>query len=172
MANTHDLISSVTVGAGGTGQITFSSIPQTYTDLQLYFSVRSGASFTRRVLALTANNISNQYQDRYFTGNGSTTGSAQDVPTQSNMLIWDAPAATAASDIFSNISLYITNYSFSDRFKTVINQGVSEDNATAGINALLVGYYRQITPISELSFEVSGNFLQNSTAYLYGIKNS
>ena len=40
MANTYELISSVTVGAGGTTSVSFASIPQTYTDLKLVGSAR------------------------------------------------------------------------------------------------------------------------------------
>lgn len=173
MANTYDLLGSVTVGAGGAGAITFSSIPQDYTDLQVLLSVRSGASFTRRVLALTVNNIANQYRDAYMVGNagGDAATSAQDTPTQSNILIWDAPAATAYAGAFSNISVYFTNYKSSAN-KSISNDGTSEDNNATAYLAILGGMYLQTSAINQINFEVSGNFTQHSTAYLYGIKNT
>jgi hypothetical protein len=44
MANTYEIISSVTVGAGGAAYIEFTNIPQTYTDLNLVFSGRNTSS--------------------------------------------------------------------------------------------------------------------------------
>jgi hypothetical protein len=41
MATTYTLISSVTVGGGGTSTITLSSIPSTYTDLALLLCGRT-----------------------------------------------------------------------------------------------------------------------------------
>ena len=41
MADTYTLISSVTVGAGGASSIDFTSIPATYTDLLVKFSLRT-----------------------------------------------------------------------------------------------------------------------------------
>jgi len=41
MATTYTLISSVTVGSGGAATMTFSSIPQTYTDLLVRVSARN-----------------------------------------------------------------------------------------------------------------------------------
>jgi hypothetical protein len=44
MANTYTLISSVTVGSGGTCNIEFTSIPATYTDLVHLFICRNDSS--------------------------------------------------------------------------------------------------------------------------------
>ena len=41
MAETYNRIGSVTVGSGGASTITFSNIPQTYTDLVVKFSMKS-----------------------------------------------------------------------------------------------------------------------------------
>ena len=41
MAVTYKLIETVTVGSGGAASIEFSSIPQTYTDLKVVYSLRS-----------------------------------------------------------------------------------------------------------------------------------
>jgi hypothetical protein len=172
MANTFELIASSTVGSGGASAITFSSIPSTYTDLSVALSVRSGASFTRRVLALTFNGSTNDYSDRYLLGNGSAASSGTDSYPQANILIWDAPAATATANTFSNINVYIPNYASTSTYKSVSNDGAAEDNATAGILGLAAGLYSLNTAISSISFAVSGNFVQYSTAYLFGIKSS
>ena len=173
MPNTYTLIASSTVGAGGAASIDFTSIPATYTDLQVVLSVRSGASYTRRVPTLTVNGSSaNDYRDLYLLGNGSSASSAADTPPQPNMLIWDAPAANATANIFSNISVYIPNYASTTTYKSISSDGVAEDNTTANTMAFVAALYMQNTAISRLTFVVQGNFVQYSTAYLYGIKNS
>jgi hypothetical protein len=173
MPNTFTLIQAVTVGAGGAASIDFTSIPNTYTDLQVVLSVRSGASFTRRVPTLTVNGSSaNDYRDLYLLGNGSSASSAQDVPPQPNMLIWDAPAANATANTFSNIGVYIPNYASTTTYKSISSDGVTEDNAAANTMAFVAALYMQNTAISRLTFVVQGNFVQHSTAYLYGIVKS
>ncbi len=44
MASTMVALQTVTVGAGGSASISFSSIPQTYTDLKLVISPRNTAA--------------------------------------------------------------------------------------------------------------------------------
>jgi len=172
MANTYTLIQSYTA-TGSVASIDFNSIPGTYTDLQVVISGRSGASFARRAISFTINgSTANDYRDMYLLGNGTAASSAQDTPPQPNILIWDVPAATSASNTFSNISVYIPNYSSSSITKCVSNDGISEDNSTAAIGVLAAGLYMQNTAITSLSFAVQGNFVTHSSAYLYGIKNS
>lgn len=172
MANTMTLIASYTA-TGSVASIDFTSIPQTYTDLQVYISGRSGASYTRRVPTLTVNgSTANDYRDLYLLGNGSSASSAQDTPPQPNMLIWDAPAANATANIFSNISVYIPNYTSTTAYKSISSDGVAEDNTTANTMAFVSALYMQNTAITSLSFTIQGNWVTNSTAYLYGIKKS
>jgi hypothetical protein len=40
MANTYEAIATVEVGSGGAANIEFTSIPATYTDLAIAFSIR------------------------------------------------------------------------------------------------------------------------------------
>lgn len=172
MPNTMTLISSYTA-TGSVASFSFSSIPNTYTDLQIVLSVRSGASFTRRVPTLTINgSTSGDYEDLYLLGNGSSASSAKDVFPQTNILIWDAPAANATANTFSNISVYIPNYASTTTYKSIISDGTSETNATEAYIGLVAALYAQNTAISSLTFSIQGNFVTNSTAYLYGIVKS
>ena len=176
MPNTFQLIASSTVGAGGAASIDFTSIPSTYTDLVLKVSGRSSASYTRRVLQLTMNgsSSSSDYSDRYLYGSGSAAGSGADnVGSQPYILVWDLNAATSTANTFGNIDIYIPNYASTTTYKSVSADGASEDNATTIYMGLTAGLYLQNTAITSLSLKTdSGNFVQYSTAYLYGVKNA
>ncbi|CAB4173630.1 hypothetical protein UFOVP973_1, partial [uncultured Caudovirales phage] len=52
MANTYVLLNSNTVGVGGTASVTFSSIPQTYTDLMVRISARSTLSGAKVIVQI------------------------------------------------------------------------------------------------------------------------
>jgi hypothetical protein len=175
MATSTTLISSVTVGAGGAASMSFSSIPSTYTDLVMVVSGRSAGAFTRRTINLTINGSSTttDYADKYLLGSGSAASSGQDTSgSQGYLTVWDAPAASATANVFSNCSIYIPNYASTSTYKSVSVDGVGEDNATAAYAGLTAGIYQQNTAITSIAVATQGNFVQYSTAYLYGIKNS
>jgi hypothetical protein len=174
MPNTFTLIASSTAGSGGAADFTFSSIPSTYTDICVFLSGRSTASFTRRILRLRINGSSttSDYSARDLIGSGSAASSGTQAPGDSSYIqIFDLPAANATANTFGNISIYIPNYANSSTYKSISVDSVAEDNATAAYMSLLAGLYNQNTAISQIYLAPdSGNFAQHSTAYLYGIK--
>jgi hypothetical protein len=176
MANTFELIASSTVGSGGAASIDFTSIASTYTDLVLKVSGRSTASFTRRAMRVIINNSSTaaDYADRYLLGSGSAASSGADAAgSQTYIVAWDLPAASATANTFANIEIYIPNYASSSAYKSLSIDGVAEDNITAAYMGLVAGIYNQNTAISRITVAPdSGNFAQYSTAYLYGVKNA
>ena len=86
---THNLIQTVTVGAGGTAAINFTSIPQTYTDLIVYVSGRYDNAVSFNAGALRFNNDSgNNYSYRVLRGNGSSVDSFSGT---TSYRIWHKP---------------------------------------------------------------------------------
>ena len=72
MAVTHNLIASYTVPSNTAGY-TFSSIPASYTDLKLMWSMRLASGSTTLI---TFNGVTSGYQYRSFFNVGNTGGSA------------------------------------------------------------------------------------------------
>jgi hypothetical protein len=73
MANTYTAIATVTVGSGGASTIEFTSIPATYTDLNVLASTRSTgdqASVNYCQLRLELNGNTSNYSDRLLYGIG------------------------------------------------------------------------------------------------------
>ena len=167
MANTYTLIQSVTVGSGGAASIEFGSIPQTYTDLKVLLSVRSSdGSGTLRV---QPNGLTTNLSSRRLEGSGSTATSATDG---SVIAVYAITLSSYTASVFSNIEIYIPNYAGSTN-KSVSADGVMENNATESYQNLVAGLWSNTSAITSLTLAKStGNFVQYSSASLYGIKNS
>jgi hypothetical protein len=174
MANTFSLIASSTVGAGGVASIDFTSIPSTYTDLVVKFSLRASNSLAYNSSQLTFNNSASGYSYLGVWGNASGAASNSNTGTQIEF-IWTNGATSTASN-FSNCELYIPNYTVATN-KSVSFELAQENNSNA-VNSALVGMQTglwsntaAITSV-KLTPGSSASWVQYSTAYLYGIKNS
>ena len=169
MANTFELISSYTA-TGSVSSIEFTSIPQTYTDLAIFLSGRADASYGQAYYEtyLIVNGVSGSGRDLY--GNGTSAASA----TSGEIRIWGVPSSGATSNTFSNAWIYIPNYASTSTYKSISIDSVSENNATASMAALTASIYSSNTAITSLGLNPydTGNFVTNSTAYLYGVKNA
>lgn len=164
-----ELIQSVTVGAGGASTISFTSIPQTYTDLILKISSRDDRSgVTANAINLSFNGSTSNFTYRVLEGNGATAASG------SGSTSWGAtsvgPSATAST--FSNCEIYIPNYAGSNN-KSFSSDFVTENNATTAFTDLLAGLWSQTAAITSITLtpNTGTNFVQYSTAYLYGVTN-
>ena len=170
MATTYTLISSVTVGSGGAANITFSSIPSTYTDLLIKVSARNTASAAIDVL-VSFNGTTTTYSDRILYGSGSATGSVTDTGAAGVYGVLNTISTDTAST-FSNCEFYIPNYAGSNN-KSVSLDSVNENNAAGAYSYLAAGLWASSSAITSIKIAPSSNNLaQYSTAYLYGISNA
>jgi hypothetical protein len=167
--NTFELISAVTVGGAGAATISFSSIPSTFTDLALKVSVRSSDSSYVQGLLVAFNGSSSSFTYKLLEGDGSSAGSY----SGSTGRISPATAALSTTNTFSSIETYIPNYASSNN-KSFSTDGVSESNTASQVYAdLTASLWSNTSAISSISLSLqAGNFVQHSTAYLYGIKSS
>lgn len=173
MPDTFVKIASVTVGSGGASSIDFTSIPATYTDLQLVFSGRSAKSDTTDTFKLTFNNnTSNNYTRREIEGDGATAASYAETTTSGFLYIY-TPANTGTASTFGNCNIYIPNYAGSNN-KSFSVDNVIERNATTAYACLMAGLWANTSAITSVKLESmnSQNLVQYSTAVLYGIKSS
>jgi hypothetical protein len=173
MANTFVLIASVTVGSGGAANIEFTSIPSTYTDLLVLGSLRdnrSGAGSVQDFVKIQPNSSTTNASWRGLIGNGTSASSENNT----SALRWARiTGSTATASTFGNGLFYIPNYAGSN-YKSISSDGVAENNATEGWQALDANLWSNSATITSLKMIPADGtlFEQYSTAYLYGISNS
>jgi hypothetical protein len=173
MATTYELIASSTVGGGGSSSIDFTSIPATYTDLCLKLSLRNSYNGAYVSGKLTVNaNGSSIYTSRVLSGAGSGTGTYS-YGSATKMEWGPGGANTLTANTFSNVEMYFPNY-LSSNNKSISIDAVMETNDSSN-NALQLWAGLATTTSAISSIEVNfnaGSWMQYSTAYLYGVKNS
>ena len=170
MAYTYSLISSVTVGSGGAANITFTSIPSTYTDLCLKISLRSLYSSTGDNTNIGFNGSTASFSLKLLYGTGA---SAASYGASDNSNVTVIAGANATSNTFGNGEIYISNYAGSN-YKSISADSVGENNGVAAQQYFYAGLWSNTSAITSIAL-TSGNsqdFVQYSTAYLYGISNA
>ena len=141
-----------------TASVTFSNIPDTYTDLVL---VVDGTTNSGRNFHVEINTTSTVYSFTALSGDGASPSSSR----LSNEGVLRMAALWAAQ---GNIIMHFLNYSNTTTYKTVLSR---TNNASNQVNAS-VGLWRSTAAINKLNFQLSGpdNFLTGTTFTIYGIK--
>jgi hypothetical protein len=158
--------------ASPVASVTFSSIPQGYTDLMVVTSSRSTRPAQEDpVYVRFNNNSSSVYSEKFLYGNGSAAYSGS---TATNYFqYYSQTAASATSNTFGSMSIYIPNYT-SSNYKSVSvdalfpNNSATTDYSRIQINA---GLFSSTSPITSILIGtwVGPYFDTNSTFTLYGI---
>jgi hypothetical protein len=148
--------------------VTFTSIPQTYTDLVLIAAPKCDA---QRDLEIRVGNGSVDTGSNYSTTAGwastSTTGSNRNSSATYMYGNYYAGTTTTAGQ---NVRTYhFNNYSNTTTFKSMLARS---STASLGVD-FLVGTWRSTSAINTISiFPLSGDIVAGSTFTLYGIQNS
>jgi hypothetical protein len=167
MANTYVLIASNVVGSGGTSSISFSSISSSYTDIKLVWSSRSSDNNLDMGIAYNGSGASVSSKILWVTTGGSVTN-------ESNAYAYYVMNPSAStSNTFSSGELYMPNYAGSNNKSFGVDMA-TENNSSTGIRmGIEAGINASSAAISSLTITPNaGNFVQYSSFYLYGIKNS
>lgn len=171
MAYTYSKIATVTVGSGGVSSIDFLAIPQNYTDLVLKVSGRSSGSNNYDNLWINFNgDTSNSYAERNLYGLGTGTPSSTNASSVAQSSKQYMNFASSTANTFGNLEFYIPNYT-SGYYKSFSTDGVTENNAIDALAGFNAGLWSKSAPIVSIKLTPnSGNFVQYSSATLYGIK--
>jgi len=169
---TNNLISRQTVGSAGAASVTFSNIPQGFTDLKIVASARVDSAAVYDNLKVSINGSSSAiYSDRLLYGNGTAAASAGNSNSTYEAFFYSVNSNATAS-VFSNGEIYFPNYT-SANYKSYSIDCVTENNAASSVTALAAALWSSTAAITSVTFTpASGNLVEFSTFSLYGISSN
>lgn len=170
MANTMKALQTITVGSGGVATVSFTNIPQNYTDLLVKVSGRTNQAGAVDYYVVKINGASTNASSLVLYGNGSGASSTQSA---SDITFNAINGNTSTASTFGNSDFIIPNYVGSGT-KLFMQDGVSENNATGGVFQFLTSGRSVITaPVTSmtLSQNFGSAFQQFTTFTLYGVFN-
>ena len=162
MAQAYQLIQAQTLTSTA-ATVTFSNIPQNYTDLILKVSARSdGADDYGQI---TFNGSSANFTRKFLIG----TGSGFNNNSFSNNSFLTVNPSGYTTNTFATVEYYISNYTGSNN-KSINLDAVTENNATAASAILQTVLWSNSAALTSISMNCNtGNFVSGSTFYLYGV---
>lgn len=163
-------ISEIVIGGSQT-TMTFSNIPQGYTDLMLKLSLRGNNTSTPTGLILYLNTYGTvYYQIGLYTSNGTTATTYSYQGSYGVAYAGSLPVASNTSNTFSNTEIYFPNYTNTTSDKVFVSDGTAENNTTAASLELTASRYPLTSAITSISIGANvGTLVANSTATLYGV---
>jgi len=167
----YESIATVSVGSGGAANVEFTSIPATFTHLQIRGIARSSLSATGAGFIMRANSdTGSNYAAHNLLGDGA---SAQANAYASNTYMYPSsymPAANATASIFGTTIIDVLDYANTNKYKTMRSLYGTDLNGSGqvGIASSVWMNTNAITSLS-LLFTTS-NLVQYSHFALYGIR--
>jgi hypothetical protein len=158
MAATYTPISSITLGST-ISSVTFSSIPQTYTDLII---ITRGTSGGGAQMTIRFNGATSTYTTITMSGNGSSTHSGRFTGLSYLQLGYHDYFNSSES----NAITHIMNYANTTTAKNVLNR---TNNGSLGVG-LSVGTWQNTSAITTIEIlPLNSTWVSGTTFNLYGI---
>jgi hypothetical protein len=176
----YESIATVTLGTSAS-TISFTSIPSTYTHLQLRGSIQSNrSSYNVDNATVRFNSDSGANYSRHnVNASASTTTAPEAYGTGGATFGGPIPVVTGvATNVFNGFVLDILDYANTNKYKTMRILAGYDVNGTGGTGSfggtvgLYSGAWQNTNAVTSITFApVDGtNFTQYSTVALYGIK--
>lgn len=171
MPVTYNLIASNTLTTSA-ASVTFSAIPNTYTDLVLRYSARNDDTTTILGVRFNGDTATN-YSTTILRGNGSAASSLSYNTTRTQLFEQDGiEPSTMTANTFNNGEIYIPSYLVSQN-KPMSTFTVTEDNSSTAYMSAIANLWRNTAAITSINlYSNGGNLVSGSSFFLYGIKNS
>ena len=171
----YESIQTVNV-TSNVASISFTSIPATYTHLQIRFIGKSsntdpgGSNVT---FNFNSDTTQSNYRSHWLTGDGASA-SASNLQG-SGYYIYASSILTnngSQASMFTAGVIDILDYANTNKYKTTRSLAGDSDNSTNGLMRLLSGLWISTSAITNITFTLAdaSNFRQYSQFALYGIK--
>jgi hypothetical protein len=174
--SSFESIATVTVGSGGTASVTFSSIPATYTHLQIRF-ICVATTGTQDLKMNFNSDTGSNYSYHTVYGGGATANTTAGASTSRIVCGTNAGGNGSFAISMSAGIIDILDYANTNKFKTTrVLNGFDTNNATTSSNnetiALGSGNWRSTSAITNIVLAIDGvdNLRQYSQFALYGIR--
>jgi len=174
IVGSFDALATVTVDASGASSVTFTSIPQTYTHLQIRAIARNSQSGSTDHFALLqmgngSVDTGSNYSTHYLFGDGASAGAgavANGATIYASLSVDNGALANA----FGAGVIEILDYTNTNKYKTV-RALTGDDRNGAGAVSLSSGLWMNTAAVNTISFTVSAaNWQQYTQFALYGVK--
>ena len=170
--NSYESISTVTVGAGGSASIDFTSIPSTYTHLQIRAICKdtTATSNVGSIYGRFNSDTGSNYARHYLNGSGSAVG-AGGGSSQTSMFFGTGLEANFTNIFAANV-IDILDYANTNKYKTTRSLSGADTNG-GGFVQFMSGLWMNTAAITSITILPNqNNFAQYSSFALYGIKGS
>jgi len=149
-----------------TSTISFSSIPTdgTYTDLYLMLSLRN--STNTNYFTLKFNSSTSNFSQKELQGEGS--GTPASASRTDSVIRLSVATGNFTGNTFGSTQITIPNFASSNNKSFSVN-AVTENNATLSYQAIIAGLWSNTSAISSIDLVSPANFVQYSSASLYGV---
>jgi hypothetical protein len=172
----YESISTVTVGAGGSASVTFSSIPTTYKHLQIRSISRNSAGANGYYSQIRVGNgtvdSGSNYAGHYLAGNGAGVSAGAYTTQTYGRFFGNVNGPSTNNTGFAVVADFL-DYSNINKYKTMRILEGADDNGTGeiGINSNLWQSTSAINTITIYAFSQgsASTFNQYSSFALYGI---
>jgi len=169
ITNSYESIQTVTVGAGGSSSISFTSIPSTYKHLQIRAfckSTTTGSNVTS-IYGQFNSDTSSNYARHFINGSGSAAG-ANGSASQTSMFFGTGIETTP--NVFAANIIDILDYANTNKYKTTRSSSGVDANGS-GFVQFMSGLWINTAAITSITILPNAdNFAQYSHFALYGIK--
>jgi len=160
----YDSIATAT-GTGSSGVITFTSIPSTYTHLQVRFMGLTSVSPVD--VLMKVNSTVTGLRDHYIAGYGTSVSASTDASTANGIYLTPQGLRGTYPTVGT---IDFLDYANTSKYKTVRSLNGRDENGS-GYIALVSYLFDTTSAISSITFTAtSGNFTTNAQFALYGIK--
>ena len=164
-------IATVTVGSGGAAEIEFTSIPGTYQHLQLRVVARTSRATSNDYMGIRVNGDTANYAYHSLGGTGSSafaSGSASQAYVYTPNIL---TAANSTASVFAALYVDVLDYANSSKATTLRGFGGQDQNGSGNVG-LFSGLWTSTNAVTSLALTTGTgtNWVQHSTAALYGIK--
>jgi hypothetical protein len=170
--SSYESIATVTVGSGGAANIEFTSIPATFTHLQIRGIARSLEANTGVDVPYVRFNSDSgsNYSWHQLDGNGSTASTVAGS-SQTFMRGGFIALNSELGSTFGAVVIDILDYANTNKYKTIRSLSGTSYNNNNGAVGLFSGSWRNTNAITAITLQASvANLAQYSQFALYGIK--